>query len=177
MRARVVDPPGPIDDHPLELAERPIPVPRTQARTHVRRVSHGPSSRRGRSRAQTCERHSRARGCRHGRVLGNGRVASASVTASVCRGLRTHAGACRFCRAAKENLCISPSFTGWDVDGGYAEYLVVDETYAYELPSVFGDEEATPLLCAGLVPNPKAILRPGQRLERLEREVAEQIPS
>jgi propanol-preferring alcohol dehydrogenase len=60
-------------------------------------------------------------------------------------------GACRFCTTGRENLCLEPRFTGWDVDGGYAEYAVVDEAYAYALPESFSDEEAAPLLCAGII--------------------------
>jgi len=60
-------------------------------------------------------------------------------------------GTCRFCVSGHENLCLSPRFTGWDVDGGYAEYAVVEEAYAYALPEGFGDEEVAPLLCAGII--------------------------
>jgi propanol-preferring alcohol dehydrogenase len=60
-------------------------------------------------------------------------------------------GVCRFCATGRENLCVAPLFTGWDVDGGYAEYAVVDELYAYALPDEFSDEEAAPLLCAGII--------------------------
>jgi propanol-preferring alcohol dehydrogenase len=60
-------------------------------------------------------------------------------------------GVCRFCRSGRENLCVAPLFTGWDVDGGYAEYLVADEAYAYALPELYDDVEAAPLLCAGIV--------------------------
>jgi propanol-preferring alcohol dehydrogenase len=48
-------------------------------------------------------------------------------------------------------LCIEPRFTGWDEDGGYAERAVVDADYAYPIPEVFTDEEAAPLLCAGII--------------------------
>jgi propanol-preferring alcohol dehydrogenase len=58
---------------------------------------------------------------------------------------------CRFCLRSQENLCVEPLFTGWDADGGYAEYAVVDERYAYEIPAVFSDREAAPLLCAGII--------------------------
>jgi propanol-preferring alcohol dehydrogenase len=58
---------------------------------------------------------------------------------------------CRFCTRGAENLCLGPRFTGWDQDGGYAEYLLVDERYAYELPDAFSDEQAAPLLCAGII--------------------------
>ena len=60
-------------------------------------------------------------------------------------------GVCRFCLAGRENLCVSPSFTGWDVDGGYADYVVVDEDFAYAIPEAFSDEQAAPLLCAGII--------------------------
>jgi alcohol dehydrogenase, propanol-preferring len=60
-------------------------------------------------------------------------------------------GTCRFCRSGRENLCLDPRFTGWDVDGGYAPFAVVDEAYAYALPDEFGDVEAAPLLCAGII--------------------------
>ena len=67
-------------------------------------------------------------------------------------------GACRFCVSGRENLCLAPRFTGWDVDGGYAEYAVVEEAYAYALPEGFGDEEVAPLLCAGII-GYRALLR------------------
>src|SRR5256714_9120611 len=65
--------------------------------------------------------------------------------------LRHTCGVCRFCRRGDENLCIDPRFTGWDADGGYAELAVVDEAYAYAVPDAFGDDEAAPLLCAGII--------------------------
>ena len=58
---------------------------------------------------------------------------------------------CRFCRNGQENLCLNPSFTGWDVDGGYAEYCVADELFCYRLPPTISDEQAAPLLCAGII--------------------------
>jgi alcohol dehydrogenase, propanol-preferring len=58
---------------------------------------------------------------------------------------------CRFCRRGDENLCLRPTFTGWDVDGGYADACLVDEAYAYEIPEGLDDEEAAPLLCAGII--------------------------
>jgi propanol-preferring alcohol dehydrogenase len=58
---------------------------------------------------------------------------------------------CRFCRTGRENLCIKPRFTGWDVNGGYAEYLIAEQDYAYSLPSEFDDLHAAPLLCAGII--------------------------
>ncbi len=60
-------------------------------------------------------------------------------------------GACEFCRRGEENLCDHARFTGWDVDGGYAEYMTADENFVVLIPEVFSDEQAGPLLCAGLI--------------------------
>ncbi len=60
-------------------------------------------------------------------------------------------GECAFCAADRENLCDRPLFTGYHRDGGFAEYAVVPEAFAYPLPSVFRDAEAAPLLCAGII--------------------------
>jgi propanol-preferring alcohol dehydrogenase len=65
--------------------------------------------------------------------------------------LRHTCGVCRWCRSGRENLCVTPAFTGWDSDGGYAEYAVVDSNYAYAIPDAFDDEKAAPLLCAGII--------------------------
>ncbi len=81
--------------------------------------------------------------------------------------LRWTCGTCRFCRRGDENLCVAPAFTGWDADGGYAELAVVHEDYAYNVPDVFGDAEAAPLLCAGIIgfrALRRAALPPGGRL-------------
>lgn len=60
-------------------------------------------------------------------------------------------GKCEFCKRGQENLCTNAKFTGYDVDGGYAEYISVDERFAYEISGIFQDEEAAPLLCAGII--------------------------
>ena len=60
-------------------------------------------------------------------------------------------GACRFCRSGRENLCDRARFTGYDLDGGYAEYVVVDERFCFALPHDYSDLHAAPLLCAGLI--------------------------
>ncbi len=76
-------------------------------------------------------------------------------------------GTCEFCRTGRENLCLQARFTGYRVDGGYAEYAVVPERFAYPIPAAFGDEEAAPLLCAGII-GYRALrlsgIQPGQRL-------------
>jgi propanol-preferring alcohol dehydrogenase len=65
--------------------------------------------------------------------------------------LRHTCGSCAFCAAGMENLCEAPLFTGYHRDGGYAEYAVVPEAFAYSLPREFPDAEAAPLLCAGII--------------------------
>jgi alcohol dehydrogenase, propanol-preferring len=60
-------------------------------------------------------------------------------------------GTCRFCTSARENLCDEARFTGYDLDGGYAEYVVADERYCFPLPDEYDDLQAAPLLCAGLI--------------------------
>ena len=60
-------------------------------------------------------------------------------------------GECRFCLAGAENLCDRARFTGYDLDGGYAELTVADERFCFPIPEAYGDVEAAPLLCAGLI--------------------------
>ncbi len=74
---------------------------------------------------------------------------------------------CEFCTTGRENLCEAAQFTGYQVDGGYAEYAVVPERFAYPIPPIFSDDEAAPLLCAGII-GYRALrlssIKPGQRL-------------
>jgi len=60
-------------------------------------------------------------------------------------------GSCEYCRSGAENLCDNPVFTGYGVDGGYAEYIVAPEDFVYAIPAGFADEQAAPLLCAGII--------------------------
>jgi alcohol dehydrogenase, propanol-preferring len=60
-------------------------------------------------------------------------------------------GSCRFCRRGLENLCVNARFTGYHVDGGYAEFCVADERFCFSLPEIYDDLHAAPLLCAGLI--------------------------
>jgi propanol-preferring alcohol dehydrogenase len=60
-------------------------------------------------------------------------------------------GVCAFCKSGRENLCALARFTGYQLDGGYAEYAVADERYCFALPERYRDAEAAPLLCAGLI--------------------------
>ena len=74
---------------------------------------------------------------------------------------------CEFCTSGRENLCAKARFTGYQVDGGYAEYAVVPARFAYPIPPVFSDDQAAPLLCAGII-GYRALrlsgIKPGQRL-------------
>lgn len=76
-------------------------------------------------------------------------------------------GQCEFCRNGRENLCTRATFSGYHIDGGYAEYTLVSEAFIYPIPPVFSDEEAAPLLCAGII-GYRALrlsgVKPGQRL-------------
>jgi propanol-preferring alcohol dehydrogenase len=60
-------------------------------------------------------------------------------------------GICSYCRSGRENLCDRARFTGYQLDGGYAEHTLADQRYAFALPDAYGDAEAAPLLCAGLI--------------------------
>ncbi|WP_460353231.1 zinc-binding alcohol dehydrogenase family protein [Mycobacterium sp. ZZG] len=81
--------------------------------------------------------------------------------------LRHTCGACRYCVSGRENLCPESRYTGWDADGGYAEYATVPEAFALRLPGGYADTELAPLLCAGII-GYRALLRadlpPGGRL-------------
>lgn len=65
--------------------------------------------------------------------------------------LRAVCGACRYCKRGDENLCERAQFTGYHADGGFAEFALVPADFAYRIPAVFNDAEATPLLCAGII--------------------------
>ena len=171
MRAWEVRRPGPIDDGPLVLAERPRPEPaRGEIRVRVSvcgvcrtdlHLAEGdlPPKRPGVTPGHEIVGSVDAVGDGAGRFPIGARVGIAW--------LRHTCGQCRFCRRGSENLCVRPAFTGWDADGGYAEYAMVDERYAYALPDAFADEEAAPLLCAGIIGYralKRAAVPPGGRL-------------
>ncbi len=155
MRAWAVGEPGPIDGGPLRHIERPTPVPGPgQLRVHVSvcgvcrtdlHLAEGDLAPRsplvipGHEVVGVVE--DLGPGCNRFRL---GDRVGVPWLARTC-------GTCRFCLDGRENLCTAPGFTGWDVDGGYAEYAVVDEGFAYAIPDVFDDEEAAPLLCAGII--------------------------
>jgi propanol-preferring alcohol dehydrogenase len=75
-------------------------------------------------------------------------------------------GECRYCKRGQENLCDRALFTGYTIDGGYAEYKVADQRYCFHIPDIYGDAEAAPLLCAGLI---------GYRSYRMIEQYAERV--
>jgi propanol-preferring alcohol dehydrogenase len=81
--------------------------------------------------------------------------------------LRHTCGVCRYCRRGDENLCPQSRYTGWDADGGYAEFATVPAAFAHHLPSGYSDSQLAPLLCAGII-GYRSLLRaelpPGGRL-------------
>lgn len=81
--------------------------------------------------------------------------------------LRHTCGVCRYCRRGDENLCPESRYTGWDADGGYAEFVTVPAAFAHHLPGGYSDSELAPLLCAGII-GYRSLLRadlpPGGRL-------------
>ena len=170
-RVWAVDTPGPIDTGPLALIERPLPRPgrhQVRVRVHVCGVC--------RTDLHLAEGDLTPR--RPLVVPGHEVVGSVDGVGDACElfaegervgvpWLAHTCGTCRFCASGRENLCVTPRFTGWDVDGGFAQYVVCDERYAYRLPEAFSDEEAAPLLCAGIIGYralQRAQLPPGGRL-------------
>jgi propanol-preferring alcohol dehydrogenase len=155
MRAWVVDEPGPIGTRPLRLIERDPPVP-GEREVRVRVSACGVC----RTDLHLAEGDLPPR--RRGVIPGHEVVGLVDRLGSGCTRfaigdrvgiawLRSTCGECRCCRRGAENLCLTPAFTGWDTDGGYAEWTVVPEDYAYRLPSGYSDVELAPLLCAGII--------------------------
>jgi propanol-preferring alcohol dehydrogenase len=151
----VVRDPQPIDAGPLALVERPAPAPGPHevrvrvlvcgvCRTDLHLAEgdltpHGPDVVPGHEVVGVVD------------AVGDGAERFAIGDRIGIAWLRHTCGTCRFCMRGDENLCLAPRFTGWDADGGYAEFAVVDERYAYRVPAVFSDIEAAPLLCAGII--------------------------
>ena len=171
MKAWVVRRTGPIEGGPLVLEEREAPIP-TGSEVRVRVSTCGVCRTDLHLAEGDLPPHRPATVPGHEIV---GRVDAVGPEASRfgigdrigIAWLRGTCGACRFCRRGDENLCLDPSFTGWDADGGYAEQAVIDERFAYALPERFDDAEAAPLLCAGIIGYRalrRADLPPGGRL-------------
>ena len=83
--------------------------------------------------------------------LGDGVTSLSSATASACPGSATPAAIAPIAFPVGENLCDEPGFTGYDIDGGYAEYARASADFCFPIPDGYGDVEAAPLLCAGLI--------------------------
>ena len=171
MRAWVVSTPGPMSTNPLRDQRRPIPEPGPGevlvavaacgvCRTDLH-VAEGDLAVR---RPGVVPGHEVV-----GRVVATGPGADRFAVGDRVgiAWLRSTCGACRWCRSGRENLCARSRYTGWDEDGGYAEYAVAPQAYAYRIPSEYDDRAAAPLLCAGIIGYRalrRAALPPGGRL-------------
>jgi propanol-preferring alcohol dehydrogenase len=155
MRAIQVERRGPVEDGPLRLVERPIPEPgRREIRLRVRACGvcrtdlHVVEGDLAPARSPLIPGH---------QVVGivdalGAEAARFAIGARVgIPWLRHTCGECEACRRGNENLCPRSRYTGHHEDGGYAEWAVVPEAFAYAIPDIFGDAEATPLLCAGII--------------------------
>jgi propanol-preferring alcohol dehydrogenase len=171
MTAWEVFHPGPLSSHPLRRVTRPVPDPapgevlvRVQACGVCRTDLHLCEGDLAPRRPRTVPGH---------QVVGD--VVSRGVGADRFRvgqlvgvaWLRSTCGACEWCRSGAENLCPQSRYTGWDADGGLAEYTTVPEAYAYDLSDTEAPELVAPLLCAGIIGYRalrRAQLPPGGRL-------------
>jgi len=164
VRAWVVHQPGPVASGPLRLTERPVPEPgRGELLIKVRccgvcrtdlHLAEGdlPPKRPGITPGHEVVGEVTAAGPGTTRFRVGDRVGVAWLAGTD--------GSCRYCRRGLENLCPSSVYTGWDIPGGYAEYLVAADAYVHHLPDGFSDEQAAPLLCAGII-GYRALLRAG----------------
>jgi propanol-preferring alcohol dehydrogenase len=171
VRAWVVHQPGPVASGPLRLTERPVPEPGPGellikvrccgvCRTDLH-LAEGdlPPKRPDVTPGHEVVGEVTAAGPGTTRFTTGDRVGVAWLAGTD--------GSCWSCRRGLENLCPSSVYTGWDIPGGYAEYLVAADAYVHHLPDGFSDEQAAPLLCAGII-GYRALLRaevpPGGRL-------------
>src|SRR6266487_876338 len=157
MRAWHVDRPGPVDaGHPLVERETPVPEPgpgelllRVLACGVCRTDLHVTEGDLPVHRAGVTPGHE---------VVGVVALTGAGDVSGFAVGdragaawLRSTDGTCRYCTRGAENLCPASTYTGWDADGGYAEYMTVPAAYAHRLPPGYTNEELAPLLCAGII--------------------------
>ena len=155
MKACVVESPAPIETHPLRFRELPRPEPeadqiliRVRACGVCRTDLHVVEGELPPRKSPVIPGHQvvgvvQAAGTAAARFKPGARVGVAWLYSTD--------GTCEYCRAGQENLCDDASFTGYTVDGGYAEYLVAPEQFVYALPESFTDQQAAPLLCAGII--------------------------
>ena len=162
MKAWVVTEPGPIETSPLRYLEKPVPTPasgellvRVLACAVCRTDLHVSEGDLPVHREHVTPGHMVV-----GLVAGLGQsVTDYALGDRVgVAWLRHTDGTCAYCRRGNENLCPNSLYTGWDADGGYAEYTTVPAAFAYRLPAEIGHVELAPLLCAGII-GYRALLR------------------
>jgi propanol-preferring alcohol dehydrogenase len=155
MQACLLRSPAPVETSPLENAEVPIPSPgpgqvliRVEACGVCRTDLHVVEGELPPCKSPVTPGHQVV-----GTVVETGpEVAPAAVGARVgVPWLHRTCGVCEYCRGGRENLCESAQFTGYTVDGGFAEYLLAPQAFVYQIPEGFGDLDAAPLLCAGII--------------------------
>lgn len=155
MKAMILSRFGPASENPLELRNVPVPKPGPEdilvkvgccgvCHTDLHTVEGElPNVKLPRILGHEVIGTVEKRGARARRFKANGRVGAAWLY-STC-------GRCRFCRSRRENLCENARFTGFHENGGYAEYMIIPEKFAYSVPEVFNEVEAAPLMCAGII--------------------------
>ena len=155
MRAWVVHEPGPVATGPLRLIDRPVPEP-GQGQLLIKVLRCGVC--RTDLHLTEGDLPPKAPDVTPGHEVVGEVVAAGPGVSRFGVGDRVGAawlagtdGSCRYCRRGRENLCPNSIYTGWDIHGGYAEYLVAADAYVYELPKGFSDAELAPLLCAGII--------------------------
>ncbi len=155
MLAWQVARPAPLEDKPLRLVERVEPTPgadelliRVTACAVCRTDLHVVQGDLPAHRLPVVPGHEIV-----GRVVSAGRVVDGFGPGDRVgvAWLRRTCGTCGYCRRGAENLCPRSEYTGWDADGGYAEYVVAPAGYVYRLPGGYSDVELAPLLCAGII--------------------------
>ncbi|HEV2382634.1 MAG TPA: zinc-dependent alcohol dehydrogenase family protein [Terriglobia bacterium] len=155
VRACVIDSPAPITTNPLQLRELPRPEPKANQvliRVHACAVCrtdlHVIEGELAPRKYPVIPGH-QAVGVVE--AIGSGASRIKPGTRAGVAWLHRTDGVCEYCRAGHENLCDRADFTGYTVDGGYADYLLADERFVYALPDAFSDVQAAPLLCAGII--------------------------
>jgi alcohol dehydrogenase, propanol-preferring len=155
MKAMVLHEPKPAEENPLALTDLPIPEPAAgQVRLRIRACGvchtdlHLVEGEIALPKLPVVPGHQIV-----GQVdaLGEGVTRFAVGDRAGVAWLYSACGECAYCRRGQENLCDNARFTGQHVDGGYAEFMVVPADFAYLLPEGFSDEQAAPLLCAGVI--------------------------
>src|SRR6185503_11756943 len=155
MRAMVLSSPGPVEDGRLELRDIPVPEPgpgdvllRVHANAVCRTDLHIVEGELTEPKLPLVPGH---------QIVGTVEAAGADVD-SIAIGDRVGVpwlggvdGTCPYCRSGRENLCDHPTFTGYQRDGGYAEYTAANADFVFPIPEDYPDLQAAPLLCAGLI--------------------------